>query len=172
MSLKNIPKKLIWVILLSMVGTFNAIYLTIWAYKIKAVEVFWSWSLPTSFCDISSTFSCSSVFTFDFSWMFWIPFSLLAAFVYPTIIIIAVLWIMGIIKNHYKILLYISLAGLIFNWYVIVNESIVWVYCLLCLMCTWIIIAIWIMSHIGICEEKKLEHKNIFSKIKKYFTKK
>jgi len=165
-------KRLISIIILGMIGTFNAIYLTIGAYKIQAAQVFWWTDLPSSFCDINSTFSCSTVFSFDFSWVFWIPFSLYAAFVYPTIIIIAILGIMGIIKNHYKILLYISLAGLVFNWYIIANESIKWVYCLLCLMCTGIIIAIWIMSYIAICEEKKLEKQTIFSKIKLFFTKK
>jgi len=166
-------KKLIWIIILSMVGTFNAIYLTIWAYQIKAAEVFWWNDLPTSFCDLNSTFSCSTVFSFDFSWMFGVPFSLLAAFIYPTIIIIALLWLFWIIKNHYKILLWISIWGLLFNWYIIINESIEWVYCLLCLMCTFIILAIGIMSYIAINEEnKKLKKKNMFTKIKNIFSKK
>jgi len=39
-TLKKAPKKLLTIIGLSMIATFNAIYLTINAYSIKTIKVF------------------------------------------------------------------------------------------------------------------------------------
>jgi uncharacterized membrane protein len=174
-NLKNRPKKLFWILWLSAIATFNAIYLTIWAYSSKAVvKVFWSenvssYTASPSFCDINSTFSCSWVFAEDFAWFFGIPFSLIAAIVYPTIIIITLLWILGKIKSHYKILFFIALWWLAFNSYIIINEIIVNTYCILCLICTLIIITIWILAKVWDCGER---NKSVLSKIKWFFNNK
>ncbi len=150
---KKPMKKLITIIILSFIASINAAYLTYNAYLLKASQnVFNLWNINTNTdviwfaCDINSTFSCSSVFTNDFAWMFWVPFSLIALIVYPIILLVALLWIKNKIKNVYKILLAIVAGWIIFNWYVIVNEYFVWVYCFLCLICTAIIIAIWGLS--------------------------
>jgi uncharacterized membrane protein len=136
--------------LLSLIASFNAAYLTYSAYLSEgAQKVFWTNSIDSYLCDINSTFSCSTVFNHDFSWILWIPFSLLALIVYPLIILIAVLWLLNKIKNHYKILFFIGLWWIIFNSYIIYNEYVVWVYCLLCLICSFAIITTAILSKIG-----------------------
>ena len=148
---KKVSKKLISIIILSFIATINALYLTYNAYILKASQNtfnIWNLSKPDIWfaCDFNSTFSCSSVFTHDFAWIFWIPFSLIALIVYPIIILIAFLWIKNNIKNVYKVLLIMVIWWIIFNWYIIFNEYFVWVYCFLCLICTAIIIAIWGIS--------------------------
>lgn len=143
-------KKLIAIIIMSFIATINAAYLTYNAYILKASQESFdllgqNLQVIAFACDFNSTFSCSSVFTHDFAWIFGIPFSLIALIVYPIILLIAFLAIKNKIKNAYKILLTMVIWWIIFNWYIIVNEYFVWVYCFLCLICTLIIIAIgWI----------------------------
>lgn len=148
---KKPMKKLITIIILSFIASINALYLTYNAYILKAsqnqLNLWWQNNDIAWFaCDINSTFSCSSVFNNDFAWVFGIPFSLIALIVYPIILILAFLWIKNKIKNVYKILLVMVIWWIIFNWYIIVNEYYAWVYCFLCLICTAIIIAIWVLS--------------------------
>lgn len=163
-------KKLISIIVLSSIATFNAVYLTIQAYAIKWQALNEITPLP---CDINSTFSCSSVFTHDFSWIFWIPFPVIAMFVYPIIIAVALLGLLWKIKSHFKILFFMWIWGLLFNSYFIYHEILVSTYCLLCLACTLIIISIAVMWKIGMCEEKKKKEKTVLwkakSKIKNIF---
>lgn len=147
-------KKLIVTMLLSGIATFNAIYLTIKGYEIKWQSLSEIVPLP---CDINSTFSCSSVFTHDFAWIFWIPFPLIAIFVYPIIILIAYLWLIWKIKNHFTILFYMWIGWALFNSYFIYHEILVSTYCLLCLACTVIIISVAIMGKIGEKRWKKDE---------------
>ena len=153
-------KKLITIIIISFIASINAAYLTYNAYILKASQnTFNIWTVSNSdiwfACDFNSTFSCSSVFSHDFAWIFWIPFSLIALIVYPIIIVIAYLWIKNKIKNVYKVLLLMVIWGILFNWYIIVNEYFVWVYCFLCLICTAIIIAIWGLSISWLKEKTK-----------------
>lgn len=169
--IKDMSKKLLTIIGLSIIATFNAIYLTFNAYSVKAVKVFWQADAPSTFCDLSSTFSCSSVFTHDFAWIFGIPFALIAAFVYPTIIAIAIFWFLGKIKSYYKVLFFVALAWILFNSYIIYNEVLVWTYCLLCAACSVIIVTIAILAKVGYCEEKK-KKPNLLGKIKSIFKKK
>lgn len=150
--------KLIIIILLSMIALFNAIYLTINAYELLFAKANSTWIIPFV-CDINSTFSCSSVFSHSFARPFWIPFPLIAIFVYPIIIIVSVLWLAWMIKKHFTILFYIWLAWFLFNSYFIINEIIVNTYCILCLICTLIIITIailWKIWEIEIKKEKKV----------------
>ena len=157
---KPMDKKLITIVILSFLASINAAYLTYNAYILKASQNLFqiSWlsvneNIAWFACDINSTFSCSSVFTHDFAWTFWIPFSLIALIVYPIILIVAFLWIKEKIKNVYKIIMLMVIGWIIFNWYIIVNEYFVWVYCFLCLICTAIIIAIWGLSIIWLKEK-------------------
>ena len=158
---KRINKKLLTIIILSLIASLNAAYLTYNAYLLKASQTqfqlnWFNWNSDVVWfaCDFNSTFSCSSVFTHDFSWIFGIPFSLLALIVYPIILVIAFLGIKEKIKNVYKILLAIVAGWVLFNWYIIFNEYLVWVYCFLCLLCTAIIIAIWTISIFWLKEKK------------------
>jgi uncharacterized membrane protein len=86
--------------------------------------------------------------------MFGIPFSLIALFVYPIIVIVALLWLFNKIKSHYKWILAMAIWWILFNGYIIVNEYIVWVYCILCLICTGIIIVNWGLSVKWLKEKK------------------
>jgi len=135
--------KLKSIIILAWIATFNAAYLTYEAYLLK----FWE-NVNKFICDVNSTFSCSSVFKEDFSWIFWIPFSLIALIVYPVIILIAYLWITGKISKlkAFNILALLSVGWILFNGYIIFNEFFLKAYCLLCLMCTAIIISILLIS--------------------------
>jgi uncharacterized membrane protein len=145
--------KLIIIILLSLIAVFNASYLTIGAYELLEAKTNSTWIIPFG-CDLNSTFSCSWVFTHTFAWPFWIPFSLIALFVYPMIILIAGLWLAWKIKNHFTILFYMWIWWFLFNSYFIVNEIIVNTYCILCLMCTAIIVTIAILGKLWIDDLK------------------
>lgn len=154
--------KLIIIIFLSLIAVFNASYLTISAYTLLEAKANSTWIIPFA-CDLNSTFSCSGVFNHPFSRPFWIPFSLIALFVYPIIILVAGLWLAGIIKKHFTILFYMWVAWFLFNSYFIVNEIIVNTYCILCLMCTVIIITIAILGKLWSTQLEK--EKSIISKI-------
>lgn len=157
LNLKTLDKKLLFaIILLSLIATFNAAYLTYMAYSIKAPLAYGQAITPFA-CDFNSVLSCSWVFSHSFAWFWGIPFSLLALIVYPVIIGVATLWFMEKIKNHFKILFFVGLGGVLFNGYIIYNEILVNVFCLLCLMCTGIIITIIILSKIWMCSAKKKE---------------
>ena len=141
--------KLRIIALLWLAWTLDAAYLTNEAYKIgNKLETFWNfwWKTIWMACDVNATFSCTSVFKEDFAWIFGIPFSWIALAVYPIIMLIAFLWLKWKIKTPFKILLAMSIWGLVFNWYVIYNEYFIWAYCLLCLICTAIIITVWALS--------------------------
>jgi uncharacterized membrane protein len=139
-----------------MIAVFNAGYLTNSAYELLQSKVNSTWILPFA-CDINSTFSCSWVFTHNFSRPFGIPFSLIALFVYPAIILIATLWLFWKIRKHFTILFYMWIAWFLFNSYFIVNEIIVNTYCLLCLMCTAIIISVAVLWKLWELEQKRLK---------------
>lgn len=156
-------KKLLTIIILSLIATWNAIYLTIGAYSLKSASSVFTFSNNNSFvCDINSTFSCSEVFNNDFSWIFWIPFSAIAMVVYPLIIIIALLWYFKKTKNHFKYLLIIWIAWILFNSYIIYNEFVYNAFCILCLICTLILVIITILSICWIKEglKKSIKEKN------------
>ncbi|MCD5380773.1 vitamin K epoxide reductase family protein [Candidatus Gracilibacteria bacterium] len=149
-------KKLISIFILALIGTFNAAYLTYYAYLSKsAVPVFGGGGSQGFACDYNDTFSCSSVFNHDFAWILGIPFSGIALVVYPALAIIALLALLGKMTNHFKVLTIMVIGGILFNGYIITNEYLVGVYCLLCLMCTLIIIIIGILSKIALCKNKK-----------------
>ncbi|MDD2871147.1 MAG: vitamin K epoxide reductase family protein [Candidatus Gracilibacteria bacterium] len=147
--------KLIIIIILSIIAIFNASYLTIGAYDLLEAKRNSTGIIPFV-CDINSTFSCSSLFNYSFTRIFGVPFPLIALFVYPMIILIAILGLTGVIKKHFSILFYLGIGGFLFNSYFIVNEIMVNTYCLLCLMCTFIIITIAILSKYGEVQNKQL----------------
>lgn len=131
--------KLLVVIVLSIIAIINAAYLTNMAYT--------ELSGP-SFCDISTTLSCSSVFTHSASQIMSIPFPAIALAVYPIILLVALLWYVGKIYNHRTILKYLSAGGILFNSYIIFQETfVIKAFCPLCLLCTAIIIAIHSLSY-------------------------
>lgn len=137
-------KKLYAILILALISLWNAIYLTISAFDYKA------WNTSSLFCDLNNTFSCSNLFSFDFAWIFWIPFPFIAVVVYPILALIAILWILKKCKKAFHILLVLWIWWMMFNSYIIYNEYLVWVYCLACLACTISITTITILSAIWV----------------------
>ncbi len=148
-------KKLISIIILSLISIWNAIYLTIAAFNYKAGI----WEKLV--CDINSYLSCSELFSHNFTWIFGYPFAMLALFVYIFIIIISLLWIFKKFKNTFEILLIVWISWMLFNTYIIVNEILISVFCLTCMLCSLSITAITIISIFWIIEKRKLSKKEI-----------
>jgi uncharacterized membrane protein len=132
-------KKMLAVVILCIVAIINAGYLTNMAYS----EI-----NGPSFCDISSTLSCSSVFSNTASQIFGIPFPAIALVVYPILLIITLLGYYKKTQNHRLWLKWLSLGGMAFNGYIIFQETfVIKAFCPLCIVCTAIIIAIHILSY-------------------------
>ncbi len=132
-------KKLLAVIILCIIAIFNAAYLTNMAYS--------EMSGP-SFCDVSATISCTSVFNNTASQIFGIPFPAIALVVYPILLAIALLGYYKKISTHWTWLRWLSLGGMMFNGYIIFQETfVIKAFCPLCLLCTGIIITIHILSY-------------------------
>lgn len=132
-------KKIIIIITLCVVAIFNAAYLTHLAYSELA---------GPSFCDINSTLSCNSVLAHPAAQIFGVPFPVIALLVYPLLLIISILWYTKTITSHRTRLRRLSLWGILFNSYVISQEAfVIKAFCLLCLICTAIIITIHILTY-------------------------
>jgi len=142
-------RKYLIIAVLAAIGIFNAFYLSIPAYE------YWnganSQALQMMPCDISDKFSCSGILQNSRAIIFSIgdfkvAFPMIAAVVYPILLIIA-LW--GWFSKSYtpaKVLTAMAAGGILFNSYVIYQEFIVGVFCPLCAMCTAIIITIFFLS--------------------------
>lgn len=92
--------------------------------------------------------SCTSVFSNTASQIFGIPFPTIALVVYPILLVIALLGYYKKIDNHRSWLKWLSLGGMIFNWYIIFQETfVIKAFCPLCLLCTGIIITIHVLSY-------------------------
>lgn len=137
-------KKLYTIILLALISFWNAIYLTIAAFKFRA------WEYEKLICDINDKLSCSSLFSFDFAWIFWIPFPEIAMIVYPLITIIALLGIFKKCKKSFEIMFGLWIWWMLFNSYIIYNEFLLWIFCPSCLVCSASITTIAILSFIWI----------------------
>lgn len=147
-------KKYQIIILLSIFALINATYLSV-----KAYDLLWGASSmmpPSSFCDINTTFSCTNAIVHGKTQIFGIPFPMIALGVYPIILILAIL---GNIRKRVleaKILAVLSFFGVCFNAYIITQEVLyVHSYCILCLLCTAIIISIFLLSLCIIKNQKK-----------------
>jgi uncharacterized membrane protein len=80
-----------WIPFLCSIAFVNAAYLTVHAYKLQEQQQ----SGRTSFCDLSSSFSCTEVLAHPAAWIFGIPFPLIALFVYPILFILSILILRG-----------------------------------------------------------------------------
>lgn len=130
---------------LSIVAFINAVYLSYIAF-----------TNSESVCDISETLSCGGVLNHPDTQFFGIPFPAIAMFVYPAIFLIAYLSNKKE-KNNFKILAVISGGGILFNSYIIYQEFQIGAFCPLCLLCSVIIVAIFILSLTEICGNKNNE---------------
>lgn len=142
-------KKLYAILTLAVISFWNAVYLTLEAFKYKSGDT------SKFLCDINDTFSCSSLFAFDFSWIFGVPFPAIAMVVYPIIAIIAIMGILKKCQKSFPIIAGLGVGWMMFNSYIIYNEFQVWVFCPACLACTVAITTIAILSFIWIKCNKK-----------------
>lgn len=136
-------KNYLAIIILASLALINASYLSYKAYFFKFIDPIGLSSL----CDISPIASCSNVLRSPWSEVFGIPFPWIALFVYPTILVLAYLGYKTLSKTYAKILALISFCGILFNSFIIYREIMyIHAYCLLCLMCSVIILSIFIIS--------------------------
>lgn len=159
--------KLIIISVLSFWAFFNAFYLSYdWLFSIESAA---SLYFPVgdiivggSFCDINEKLSCSTVLQHPLSQIYGVPFPVFAMVVYPIIILVALLWMFGKIKNVFKILVAMWVGGIMFNGYFIYQEIFnIGAFCPLCLLCTAIIIIILWISMVEVRKECKLNKKKM-----------
>ncbi len=138
-------KLLLFVMVIAGIAWIDALYLTYHALTLPAGTLLWG--AGPLFCDISSTFSCSSVLQNPYSQIFGLPFPAIAILVYPVIFCIAMLAYVLKDKLFTRILTVLALMGMCFNGYFISIEYFkIGAYCPLCLLCTGIITTIFAMS--------------------------
>ena len=119
----------------------NAAYLTSRAFEIKNGGGF------DSFCDINSSVSCTNVLAHPLAQVFGVPFPMIALFVYPVLLVLAIL---GYAKDKavfFKPLAVLAAMGTAFNGFIIYRETVyIKSYCILCLFCTLIIVTVFAVS--------------------------
>ncbi len=126
------------IILLSIFAFLNATYLSF----------DWLWKDWSTFCDINQTISCTNVVTHPATHFFGVPFPLIAMVVYPVIALFAFLGLKGIIKKSHIVIRYLSALWILFNGYIIYQETFtIKAVCLLCLLCSIIIISIHLLTY-------------------------
>ncbi len=131
------------ILFLSVFAFINAAYLSYKAYFFRYIDP----QGLTSFCDFSSFNSCSEVLRHPLSNVFGIPFPWIAFVVYP--ILFGLAWY-GYKQQSYvqaKILAVLSFLGMCFNGFIIYREVLlIKAFCLLCFLCTLIIITVFLLS--------------------------
>lgn len=136
-------KKYRIIIFLSAIALVNAAYLSYKAYFFRYIDP----QGLTSFCDFSAFNSCSEVLRHPLSSVFGIPFPWVALAVYP--ILLGLAWY-GYKHQSYteaKALAILSFMGMCFNGFIIYREIFfIKAFCLLCFICTLIIISIFFLS--------------------------
>jgi|GEM_PF-2015680 len=139
------------IIIVSLIGMFNAIYLTYLFLQDKWGEA------EKSFCDINSALSCSSVITSKYAQFLGVPVCTIALFVYPVLIVLA--W-MTLKAKKTRDLFYgisiLSAMGLMLNIVYIYNEiTYIKALCVLCILCTVFITVDLAMSMVGYAKSKE-----------------
>jgi uncharacterized membrane protein len=136
-------KKYQIIMVLALIALVNAAYLSYKAYYFRYVDPLGL----TSICDFSKVNSCSEVLRHPLANVFGIPFPWVALVVYP--ILLGLAWY-GYKQQSYaqaKVLAGLSFLGMCFNGFIIYREIFfIHAYCLLCLMCTAIIVSIFFLS--------------------------
>jgi len=137
-------KKYLIIAVLSVIAAINAIYLTNLAYTHQS-----------SFCDISEKISCTTAISSPDLIFFGFPFPAIALVVYPILFLIAMISFTKKWKKGFYFLRVLSLGGILFNSYIIFHEFKMGAFCLLCAICSVIIVAIFTLSQIQISKYKK-----------------
>lgn len=137
---------------LAVVAIINATYLSYKSYLYHFANT----GKLSTICDFSKWSSCTDVLRDPLSLVFGIPFPWIALVVYPVLLGLA--WY-GYKKSSYaqaKVLAVLSAMGMCFNGFIIYREiRFIHAYCILCLICTAIIITIFVLSIQMIQESKK-----------------
>ncbi len=127
---------------LCVVALVNALYLSFKAYQYLTLQ-----DPGSSVCDISRSVSCSSVLASPYSRVFGVPFPWVALVVYPVLLVLA---LVGFAKQSRKpagAIYILSFFGMLFNFFIIYREAVfIKAYCILCLVCTVIIVSIFFLS--------------------------
>lgn len=149
---RNAMNKYRIILVLGGIAFVNAAYLSYKAYFFRYIDP----TGLTSFCDFSKFNSCSEVLRHPLSNVFGIPFPWVALMVYP--IILGFAWY-GYKHQSYvqaKILAALSFLGMCFNGFIIYREILfIKAFCLLCFICTLIIISIFFLSLSILKEEQR-----------------
>lgn len=136
-------KKYAYIMTLAGMAIINAAYLSYKAYVFQYVSKFDF----STICGAVGTRSCTDVLASPYSLVFGIPFPWIALIVYPIIFFLA--W-RGFEKSSYaqaKVIAILSGLGMCFNGFIIYRETaLIHAYCILCLICTVIIISIFALS--------------------------
>lgn len=136
-------KKYLLIMGLAGVAIVNAAYLSYKSYLYHFANA----GKLSTICDFSRWSSCTDVLRNPLSLVFGIPFPWVALVVYP--ILLGLAWY-GYKKSSYaqaKVLAVLSGMGMLFNGFIIYREiRFIHAYCILCLICTAIIITIFILS--------------------------
>ena len=150
-------KKYIIILILCIIAWGNALYLSYQAYNINQATYYGqSVENISSFCDVSETASCTNVLKHPLSKVFGIPFPVIAAFIYPVLFFLALYWYISGKILPIKVLAGMSLGWMMFNGYIIFLETFyIKAFCLLCLLCSLIIISIFILSLLILKGEKR-----------------
>ena len=127
----------------SVIAFINAVYLSYKSYFVRFVDPVGL----TSFCDVSKVFTCTDVLRHPLSQVFGLSFPWIAMVVYPVIFVIAFLGYKKLRKCYANILAVVSFLGILFNGFILYREAVfIKAYCLLCLLCTVIIVSIFFVS--------------------------
>lgn len=138
-------KKFLIIALLAIFGAGNALYLTMQEMKISQGE-----ATQPSFCDINDKVSCTTVLQSPYTKIFGISFPMIALFVYPVLFLIAIISYFKKRHKGFLVLGILSAMGICFNSYIIYQELfVIGAVCILCAICTGIIISICAISWVG-----------------------
>lgn len=150
-------KKYSIIVALASVAIVNAAYLSYKSYIYHFVDPY----RLTTICDFSRWSSCTDVLRNPLSLVFGIPFPWIALLVYP--ILLGLAWY-GYKKASLwpaQAIVVLSGMGMCFNGFIIYREiRFIHAYCILCLICTAIIISIFILS-LQLVREGKNESKSV-----------
>lgn len=141
----NNKRTFLIIMILSLLAFINASYLSYKAYFFRFIDP----NGLSSFCDVSSTFSCTEVLRHPLSQVFGLSFPWIAFVVYPVLFIIAYFGYRSIksCSVYAKTLAGLSFFGVFFNSFIIYREIVfINAYCLLCLLCTVMIVSIFGLS--------------------------
>ncbi len=146
-------KKRYWfIIIVSVIAFVNALYLSMQAYMYRIAS-----SQAPSFCDFSSGVSCSAVLQSPYANVFGIPFPWIALGVYPVLLAIAIIGLRRKTVGPARVLAVLSFLGMLFNFFIVYREIVfIHAFCVLCALCTLIIIAIFVASR-GIINRKGVQ---------------